>query len=114
MLEADRPQLLLFTDTLNDEPKNEFKDNAIESFSRGVDQQVVFRETKTQIINSLVTNLRRRFPWMDLLETMQVFDTKALPEDAAQIQGWRNDHLDVLLSHCGDSKRNTDGTFSTL
>ena len=40
-----------------------------------------------------------------------MLDTKALPEDAAKLQGWGNDHLDVLLSHYGDGKRNTDGTF---
>ena len=107
MLEADGPHLLIFTDTLNEEPRNEFKGNAIESIYRGVDQEAAFRDTKTRIINSLMATLRRRFPRMDLLEAMQVFDTKALPEDAAQLQGWGNGHLDVLLSHYGDGKRNT-------
>ena len=111
MLEADGPHLLLFTDTLNDQPRNEFKGNAIESIYRGVDQEAAFRDTKTRIIKSLVANLRRHFPRMDLLEAMQVFDTKALPEDESQLQGWGNGHLDVLLSHYGDGKRNTDGTF---
>ena len=83
---------------------NKFKGNAIESIYRGVDQEVAFRETKTRIINSLVANFRRCFPRMDLLEAMQVFDTKALPEDAAQLQGWGNGHLDVLgtLPQCTD------------
>ena len=111
MLEADGPHLLLFTDTLRDEPRNEFKGNAIVSTYRGVDQVAAFQGTKTRIISSLVANLRRRFPRMDLLEAMQVFDTKALPEDAAQLQGWGNGHLNVLLSHFGEGKRNTDGTF---
>ena len=111
MLEADGPHLLLFKDTLNDESRNEFKGNAFESIYIGVDQQAVFQETKTRIINSLVNNLRRRYSLIDLLEAMQVFNTKDLTEDAAQLQRWGNDHLDVLLSHYDHGKRNTDGTF---
>ena len=48
---------------------------------------------------------------MDLLESMQVVVTKALPEDAARLQGWGNNHLDVLLAHYGVGKTNTYSTF---
>ena len=48
---------------------------------------------------------------MNLFESMQVFDTKALPEDATRLRGWGNNHLDVLLPHYCVGKRKTFSTF---
>ena len=74
-----------------------------------IGQRASFHQTKTDLINNLLENLKQRFPQVLLLDAMQVFDPKAYPADIADVDSWGCNHLDTLLKHFGEEKTNVDG-----
>ena len=118
-LTADGTFLVQFHKELSEDPINTFQGVEInEHAERGrgyqaqgeeVGQKAAFHQTKTELINSLLENLKQHFPQVLLLDAMQVFDPKAYPADIADVDSWGSNHLDTLLKHFGEGKTNADG-----
>lgn len=118
-LTADGTFLAQFHKEFSEDPINTFQGVEInEHAERGrgrqargeeVGQKAAFSQTKTELINSLLENLKQRFPQVLLLDAMQVFDPKSYPADIADVDSWGSNHLDTLLKHFGEGKTNADG-----
>ena len=53
--------------------------------------------------------MRARFPHVDLLDSMQIFEPAFYPEDPNALLYWGNVHINVLLQHFGERQLNKDG-----
>lgn len=65
------------------------------------DQRQKFSEVKLQFLNVLIANIRARFPHVDLLSAMEIFEPQSYPTDQCLLVGWGNGNLEILLGHYG-------------
>ena len=54
-----------------------------------------------QFLNLLIANIRARFPHVDLLSAMEIFEPQSYPADQRLLVGWGNGNLEILLGHYG-------------
>ena len=102
MVNDDGTFLHSFHEELGSDPVDQFKGNPIKSTGqrRGGDEKEAFRRIRVEVLTNLLTNLRRRFPRVDLIDAMQIFDAAAYP-DPAHLNQWGVAFLDTLLKHYG-------------
>lgn len=71
-------------------------------------QRETFIAARTQILENLLANIRQRFPHVDLLDAMQIFDPSAYPIEVG-LPLWGINHLETLLAHYGAHHDNREG-----
>lgn len=54
-----------------------------------------------EFVRVLLDNMKAWFPHADLLDSMQISEPAAYPEDPAHLVYWGNQHLEVLPRHYG-------------
>lgn len=90
-------------DDLNADPIDTFKGAQITFAARRgqANQRVLFDQTRRQFLDELLMNIRARFPQVQLLTAMQIFEPASYPAERRQLIGWGNEHLQTLLGHYG-------------
>lgn len=54
-----------------------------------------------QFLDLLIANIRARFPHVDLLSAMEIFEPQSYPADQRLLVGSGNGNLEILLGHYG-------------
>lgn len=77
---------------INAAPRGQFKGAHIYCQPRRgePDQRQKFSEVKLQFLNLLIANIRARFPHVNLLLAMEIFEPQSYPADQRLLVGWRN------------------------
>lgn len=88
---------------INAAPIGQFKGSEIDFRARRgePDQRQKFEQVKLEFINLLIGNIRARFPNVDLLSAMEIFEPQSYPADQRLLVGWGNGNLQTLLDHYG-------------
>ncbi|XP_035673668.1 zinc finger protein 862-like [Branchiostoma floridae] len=79
----------------------------------GQDPVETLNAVKTDFLDRLLDNLRARFPQLDLLDAMKVFEPQQYPDDDDNIAlaYWGRHELNVLLNHYAEDKVSRDGNI---
>ena len=77
---------------INAAPRGQFKGAHIYCQPRRgeQDRRQKFSEVKLQFLNLLIANIRARFPHVNLLSAMEIFEPKSYPADQRLLVGWGN------------------------
>lgn len=59
-----------------------------------------------QFLDLLIANIRARFPHVDLLSAMEIFEPQSYPADQRLLVGSGNGNLEILLGHYGSPLEN--------
>ncbi|XP_071793337.1 zinc finger protein 862-like [Asterias amurensis] len=75
----------------------------------GQDQGEIFKQVRNNFLGHLEKNIHSRFPDVELLEAMQIFEPAAYPDNSNALTIWGNNHLQTLLNHFGKQQESRDG-----
>ncbi|CAB3992558.1 Hypothetical predicted protein [Paramuricea clavata] len=74
------------------------------------EQRQLFAEVKEELLNNLVANIEARFPQVDLITAMQIFEPASYPAaEENNLLSWGNQYLETLLNFYGKEKTNQEG-----
>ena len=84
------PVMTVMEAKINAAPRGQFKGAQIDFQPRcgEPDQKQKFSEVKLQFLNLLIANIRVRFPHVDLLSAMEIFEPQSYPADQRLLVGW--------------------------
>ncbi|KAJ8022514.1 Urease accessory protein D [Holothuria leucospilota] len=68
-----------------------------------------FELSKAQLLTGLLLNLESRFPKVELLEALKIFDPRSYPSEHSEVLSWGNEELQTLIDHFGVEKKNKAG-----
>ena len=97
---------------LNVAPKTRADDADLDDDFSQISAAVVnrsFAGARQEFLEAPLVNIWARFPQVELLESMQIFQPSAYPKVPNNLVYWGNTHLDMLLQHYGQSRENRDG-----
>ena len=66
-----------------------------------------FANSRQEFLDALLVNMRSRFLHEELLDSMQISDPAAYPEDSQELNQWRYNHLRILQNY-GQRQQNRD------
>ncbi|KAJ8037614.1 hypothetical protein HOLleu_18474 [Holothuria leucospilota] len=82
--------------------------------ANNVSEREQFERDRVDFIDGIVANIKSRFPTVDLLEAMQIFDPSCYPPNNDQLNSWGVTYLETLLAHFGERHDTTNQVFDPL